>query len=104
MTRSTGRSRASTGRMNTRTLNRATAGACASVLTAAILFATPPVARAAAAEAKSKRTDKGDKNDKGDEAEKTLPPILQKALEEKEAQVTEARREAIRLLEAYLRE
>src|SRR5580698_3413627 len=101
MTRSTGRSRASTGRMNTRTLNRATAGACASVLTAAILFATPPVARAAAADAKSKRTDKGDK---GDEPEKTLPPILQKALEEKEAQVTEARREAIRLLEAYLRE
>jgi cellulose synthase operon protein C len=93
--------------MNTRTLNRATAGACASVLTAAILFATPPVARAAAADAKAKRIDKGDKgdkNDKSDEPEKTLPPILQKALEEKEAQVTEARREAIRLLEAYLRE
>ena len=39
-----------------------------------------------------------------EEPEKTLPPILQKALEEKEAQVTDARREAIRLLEAYLKE
>ena len=38
------------------------------------------------------------------EPEKTLPPILQKALEEKEAQITDARREAIRLIEAYLRE
>ncbi|HEY6475841.1 MAG TPA: tetratricopeptide repeat protein, partial [Polyangia bacterium] len=47
------------------------------------------------------------KDDKADEdkgSEKSLPPILQQALEEKEAQVTEARREAIKLLEDYLRE
>ncbi|HVV52679.1 MAG TPA: tetratricopeptide repeat protein, partial [Polyangia bacterium] len=39
-----------------------------------------------------------------DEPEKTLPPILQQALQEKEAQVTEARREAIKLIEDYLSE
>ncbi|HXJ21726.1 MAG TPA: tetratricopeptide repeat protein [Polyangia bacterium] len=36
--------------------------------------------------------------------EKKLPPILQKALEQKEGEVTDARREAIRLIEDYLRE
>lgn len=40
--------------------------------------------------------------DKG--TEKTLPPILQQALEQKEGEVTEARREAIKLIEDYLHE
>ncbi|HVT06340.1 MAG TPA: tetratricopeptide repeat protein [Polyangia bacterium] len=39
-----------------------------------------------------------------DEGEKKLPPILQKALEQKEGEVVAARREAIKLLEAYLAE
>ncbi|HVZ89883.1 MAG TPA: tetratricopeptide repeat protein [Polyangia bacterium] len=62
-----------------------------------------PVSARAAAPQPSKSTD--DKSaDAADEPEKTLPPVLQKALEEKEAQVTDARREAIKLLETYLRE
>ena len=60
-------------------------------------------ATAFAAANKSGKPDK-DHDEKASEPEKTLPPILQKALEEKEAQITDARREAIRLIEAYLRE
>src|SRR6516165_4632149 len=36
--------------------------------------------------------------------EKIIPPALQKAIDEREEQVTAARREAIRLLEDYLRD
>ncbi len=37
-------------------------------------------------------------------AEKTIPPVLQKAIDDREEQVTAARREAIRLIEDYLRD
>ena len=66
MTRSTGRSKASTGRMNTRTTNRASA--CAWFLGAASRAGGGAHGvRAAAAGAKSKRPsgDKGDKSDEG---------------------------------------
>jgi TolA-binding protein len=62
----------------------------------------------AAHAAKSKKAAAGDANkgdddaDDADEPEKKLPPILQKALHEKEAEVTAARREAIKLIESYL--
>src|SRR5579863_4189161 len=107
MTRSTGRSKASTGRMNTRTTNSSGARI---VLIGALAFLSltsfAATARAAASKGGGDKSGKGDKSDddKGSEPEKTLPPILQKALEEKEAQITDARREAIRLIEAYLRE
>src|SRR5580692_1957130 len=106
MTRSTGPSKASTGRMNTRTTNnigaRIVLAGALSLLSLASLATT---ARAAAAKSGGSKGagDKSD-DDKASEPEKTLPPILQKALEEKEGQITEARREAIRLLEAYLHE
>src|SRR6185312_7166585 len=45
-----------------------------------------------------------DKADEDQGSEKTLPPILQQALEQKEVEVTEARREAIKLIEDYLGE
>src|SRR5689334_23143785 len=61
--------------------------------------------------AKAKGQDKGKDTDAAegddpdaDEPEKKLPPILLKALHEKEAEVTAARREAIRLIESYLRD
>ena len=95
--------------MNTRTTNRARHAAL-SILGAVALTVPLVVAGKTAFAAADKAGDKNGKGDKGDadkgsdEPEKTLPPILQKALEEKEAQVTDARREAIKLLEAYLRE
>src|SRR6185437_1050835 len=61
---------------------------------------------AAARKAADGKVDKG-KDDQADDdkgAEKTLPPILQQALEQKEGEVTAARREAIKLIEDYLRE
>ena len=66
-------------------------------------------ARAADAAAKKKAAAnrKGDKSEDADESaepEVKLPPILLKALHEKEAQVTAARREAIGLIESYLRD
>src|SRR3954452_20409119 len=106
MTRSTGPSRASTGRMSTRTTNSGrhaawSRRAALSVVGAFALAASS--ANAFAAANKSGKPDQGH-DEKASEPEKTLPPILQKALEEKEAQITDARREAIRLIEAYLRE
>jgi TolA-binding protein len=44
------------------------------------------------------------KNDGGADAEHPLSPVLEQAIRVKEKQVTEARREGIRLLEDYLRE
>ncbi len=59
--------------------------------------------------AKAKRGEKADAADAADdpdadEPEKKLPPILLKALHEKEAEVTVARHEAIKLIESYLRD
>jgi cellulose synthase operon protein C len=57
--------------------------------------------------AKSQKKGEGDQaeaEDQDEAPEKKLPPVLQKALEEKEAEVTSARREAIKLIEAYLRD
>ncbi len=69
-----------------------------SIALAALVWLSPLAMRAAAA--KPTRPAEA----ATDDPEKKLPPILQKALEEKEAQVTDARREAIKLLEAYLKE
>jgi cellulose synthase operon protein C len=60
-------------------------------------------------------SDKGDRGDKADKAgaslpetggteDKEIPPALQKAIDDREGQVTGARREAIGLLEDYLRD
>jgi cellulose synthase operon protein C len=90
--------------MSTRTTNRSRRVALSIVGAFALTLPLVGAARIAFA-APEKRADKTDKGiDKSSEPEKTLPPILQKALEEKEAQITDARREAIRLIEAYLRE
>jgi TolA-binding protein len=81
--------------MSTRTTNRLT-------IAFAIAFACAPF-RAEAA--KAKKTPAGDEAaDDADDVEKKLPPILLKALHEKEAEVTAARREAIKLIESYLRD
>ena len=64
-----------------------------------------PAAADAASKKKAAAQDKGDKADDADESaepEVKLPPVLLKALHEKEAEVTAARREAIGLLESYL--
>ena len=71
------------------------------------LAAPAATADAAAKKKKAAAQDKGDKADdadEGSEPEIKLPPILLKALHEKEAEVTAARREAIRLIESYLRD
>ena len=77
--------------MSTRTTNR--------LALVALVWLAPVAAHAAAVKSAPKKDAAA-----ADEPEKKLPPILQKALEEKEAQVTDARREAIKLLEAYLKE
>jgi TolA-binding protein len=86
--------------MSTRTTNRLTAG------TLALALAFP----AGAAWASKPRGDKP-ASDKAatslptdENGEKIIPPALQKAIDEREDQVTAARREAIRLLEDYLRD
>ena len=71
------------------------------------LAAPAATADAAAKKKKAAAQDKGDKADdadEGSEPEIKLPPILLKALHEKEAEVTAARREAIGLIESYLRD
>src|SRR5262252_2342648 len=82
----------------------------------ALLFAliAAPMGADAAPKKKAvqdKGGDKGDKGDKSDDADDTssepevkLPPVLLKALHEKEEEVTAARREAIGLIESYLRD
>ncbi len=99
--------------MSTRTSNRAGLARSrrfALSIVGALALTLPLLApRGTAFAAADRPADKNGKGGKGDddkasEPEKTLPPILQKALEEKEGQITEARREAIRLLEAYLHE
>src|SRR5262245_19112085 len=114
MTRSTGRSRASTGRMSTRITNSWRRGATALALTLSLAlpgraWAVKPVEEKAASEAPP-NSDAGKGNAKAkdkaaeEEGEKELPPALLKAIDERETQVTAARREAIRLLEDYLRD
>src|SRR5262245_41144515 len=75
------------------------------------LAIAPARAADAAGKKKAAAADKADKSDKADDAadasddpEVTLPPILLKTLHEKEAEVTAARREAIGLIESYLRD
>jgi cellulose synthase operon protein C len=89
--------------MNTRTTNSERSFVR---LIVGALALTWPLVAGAATSASAGKADPGDKGEdkSADTPEKTLPPILQQALEEKEGQVTEARREAIRLIEAYLRE
>src|SRR5262249_25740351 len=82
--------------MSTRTTSRSIALALLLALT------VPPAAADGAAKKTPPAADKADESDDGSEPEVKLPPILQKALHEKEAEVTAARREAIGLLESYL--
>jgi TolA-binding protein len=81
-------------------------GGIALVAIAGVLL-HPYVARAAKARSKSPvgqadkdDTDKDDAD--ADDPESKLPPILRQALAQKEAEVTAARREAIKLIESYL--
>src|SRR5690348_14997596 len=102
MTKSTGPSKGSTGRMSTRTTNRRRP--LAALLLAGALALTLPFVRQAPAFAAASKAgsaagkNKDDKADDDNGGGKSLPPILQQALEEKEKQVTEARREAITLI------
>ena len=97
--------------MNTRTTNRRRRHAALTIvgalaLTSPVLVPAPAFAAANKAGDRKGQADQS-KDDQADEdkgTDKTLPPILQQALEEKEQQVTEARREAIKLIEDYLRE
>jgi TolA-binding protein len=63
-----------------------------------------PAAADAATKKKAAAADKSDDADESAEPEVKLSPVLLKALHEKEAEVTAARREAIGLLESYLRD
>ena len=95
--------------MNTRTTNRRPPRSPCSIV-GALALTWPLVVSSATAFGAARKdgpaTKSAGRQEDGEDdgAEKTLPPILQQALEEKEVQVTEARREAIKLLEAYLRE
>src|SRR5215831_429957 len=76
--------------MSTRTTNRATSALIVCLLLRATsTFAAKPEAKPA---------------DDAATEEKPLPPVLQRAIEEKEKEVTSARKEAIRLIEDYLRD
>ncbi len=92
--------------MSTRTTNRPgrVARRRRALLSIAGAFALATAGTTAFAGAGKSSKPAQDQDDQASQPEKTLPPILQKALEEKEAQITDARREAIRLIEAYLRE
>src|SRR5262245_59785590 len=92
--------------MNTRTTNRrwlARLGDPVLVLVAVLVAVLVP-AHADAAGKKKPAAEKADEVDDSAEPEVKLPPVLLKALREKEAEVTSARREAIGLIEAYLRD
>jgi tetratricopeptide (TPR) repeat protein len=81
--------------MSTTTTNR-----CATVL-AAVWLATGVASRAAWS-AKAPAT--SSLPESPDTGEKILPPILQRAIDDREQEVVAARREAIRLIEDYLRD
>jgi cellulose synthase operon protein C len=91
--------------MSTRISNsrRAVRGGIALVAIAGVLW-HPYAARAAKARSKSPtgQADQTADKDDDDDPESKLPPILRQALAEKEAEVTAARREAIKLIESYL--
>src|SRR4029077_9610617 len=74
--------------------------ALALLLALAVLPARADAAKKKAAAA----ADKADAADESSDPEVKLQPVLLKALHEKEAEVTAARREAIGLLESYLRD
>jgi TolA-binding protein len=95
--------------MSTRTSNnfrRTLRGAVAFIAMAAT--AVHPFAARAAKSGSRSPTGKADQADAdkddadADEPESKLPPVLRQALAEKEAEVTAARREAIKLIESYL--
>jgi cellulose synthase operon protein C len=95
--------------MSTRISNRALCdgrrGVACLALVVALALALPLAAHAAKSRAKSPadQADKADADDKDDDTpESKLPPVLRQALAEKEAEVTAARREAIKLIESYL--
>ena len=75
-------------------------------ITGTLALALTPAARAAKSGARSAgkaNQDDADQDDAdADEPESKLPPVLRQALLEKEAEVTAARREAIKLIESYL--
>src|SRR4051812_35924957 len=83
--------------MNTRITNRLWRGVGIAVASALLLLAPARVHASAP-------SGKPDPDAATEDTEKKLPPILQKALEQKEGEVVDARREAIKLLEAYLAE
>ncbi len=85
--------------MNTRTTSRRLALALLLALAALSTRADAAKKKAAAA---ADKAEKADDADESSDPEVKLPPILLKALHEKEAEVTAARREAIGLLESYL--
>ena len=71
----------------------------------ALALALPGAAWAAKATGDKPAGDKAGSSLPTDEnGEKVIPPALQKAIDEREGQVTAARREAIRLIEDYLRD
>jgi outer membrane protein assembly factor BamD (BamD/ComL family) len=93
--------------MNTRITNRRwrdRLGDPVLVLVLVLVAVLVPAHADAAAKKKAAAAEKSDDADDSAEPEVKLPPILLKALHEKEAQVTDARREAIGLIEAYLRD
>src|SRR5436190_13991515 len=73
------------------------------VLVAVLVAVLAPTRADAAAKKKAPAAEKDDAEESAD-PEVKLPPVLLKALHEKEAEVTAARREAIGLLESYLRD
>jgi TolA-binding protein len=89
--------------MSTRTTNRSGAG-----LVALLLLTGAVAPRAWSAKSPPKDSVKDSKEsslpENPETGEKILPPVLQKAIDDREQAVTAARREAIRLIEDYLRD
>jgi cellulose synthase operon protein C len=67
-------------------------------------YTASPAGAGAATKKKAAAAERAEDGDDNAEPEVKLPPILLKTLHEKEAEVTAARREAIRLIESYLRD
>jgi cellulose synthase operon protein C len=92
--------------MSTRTSNRPRTSALVVVIVLGAGLALPTAGYGAKSGSQSSAgKDKADADDAdadADEPENKLPPVLRQALAEKEQEVTDARREAIKLLESYL--
>src|SRR5204862_5005624 len=86
--------------MSTTTTNRLTRLA----LALALSLAAPAASKGATAKGKAADKTGASLPEDAPAEERPIPPALQKAIEEKEGQVTTARREAIRLIEDYLRD